>query len=97
MPPPVFHLGKAVVTKIAVDARLCLARGYKRIDLPPGRYIVLQISRDEQYWHDYEHSDGYTYRLTAKDPNNPFYGHRISVWQSDLASGVYGGGEEGWY
>ena len=93
MPPPVHSKGKIITTKIPVSARVCLKRGYKKIEIPPGKYRIMEIWRNEEYWHVQEMSDGYTYRLLPLDANNPYKESRISIWQNDLNDGVYG--EEG--
>jgi hypothetical protein len=49
-----------------------------------------EIWRDMRYLHDYEKSDGYTYRLRAEDKNNPLYGKRLSIWQDDLIRAIEG-------
>jgi hypothetical protein len=43
-----------------------------------------------RYYHDIEHSDGYTYRLKAEDRDNSPNGKRISVWQNDLFDAIEG-------
>ena len=85
MPPPLLNLGNRIHTRSLATARLCLGRGYKRIQLPPGAYHVGEIWRNDKYWHNEEMSDGYTYRLEALDRGNPYFGARISIWQNDLA------------
>ena len=88
MPPPFFRLGIIVTTKIAVPARICLKKGYKRIELPQGRYRVTDVYRNEEGWHVPEMSDGYTYRLQPLDDKSAYWGKKISIWQNDLADGV---------
>jgi len=88
MAPPFFALGEVVITKDEVHGRLCLGKGYRKITLPPGKYTVLENSRNENYWHIAELSDGYTYRIMTADIKNPYRGKRISVWQNDLAYGL---------
>ena len=90
MPPPFFRLGIVVTTKIAVPARICLKKGYRKIALPLGRYRVKAIYRNEEGWHIPELSDGYTYRLQPIDAKSAYSSQRISIWQNDLANGVYG-------
>jgi hypothetical protein len=90
MPPPVYRLGITLRTKVEVSARICLRRGYKKISLSPGQYIVTNTTRNEEYWHNQELSDGYTYRIKAVDSCNPLFGKRISVWQNDLNTAVMG-------
>jgi len=84
VPPPVFQLGRHVVTTSSASARICLKRGYRKAELPPGKYRIVESYRDENYWHDQERSDGYTYRLSAVERTNALYGQRISIWQNDL-------------
>ena len=93
MPPPFFRLGIVVFLRIAVSARICLRKGYRRITLPPGRYLVTDVSRDEEGAHVPELSDGCTYRLRAIDAKSAYSGKRISIWQNDLANGVSGAEE----
>jgi hypothetical protein len=38
MPPPVFQLNQNVVTNVSVPVRTCLKRGYRKAELPPGKY-----------------------------------------------------------
>jgi len=90
MPPPVYRPGITLKTKVAVPARICLKRGYKKTSLPLGQYVITEIARNEEYWHNQELSDGYTYRLKAVDKDNPLCGKRISVWQNDLNDAVVG-------
>ena len=90
MPPPVYRLGIVVKTKAAVPARICLKRGYKKASLSPEKYSITKIARNEEYSHNQELSDGYTYRLKAVDKDNPLYYSRISVWQNDLNDAVMG-------
>lgn len=85
MPPPVFQLGTVIQTKTEVPARLCTKRGgYRKVNLPIGRYRIIEDSRDENFWHDQDYSDGYTYRMHTLDPTSPLKGKRISIWQNDL-------------
>jgi len=88
MAPPFFKMGRKIVIKDEVPSRLCLRKGYKRIMLPPGRYTILDVRRNEEFWHIAELSDGYTYRIMTADSNNPYRGKRISVWQNDLGNGL---------
>ena len=90
MPPPFFELGVMVATKAEVPARICLRKGYRKIELPKGRYVVSEVQRNEDFWHVPEKSDGYTYRLWAVDQQNQYWRERISIWQNDLADAVYG-------
>ncbi len=90
MPPPVYRPGMKLRTKVEVPARICLRRGYRKTPLPSGEYFVTDIGRNEEYWHNQELSDGYTYRLKALDKENPLYGKRISVWQNDLNDAIVG-------
>jgi len=52
--------------------------------LPPGKYHVTENARNEDYGHNVEYSDGYTYRLLALERQNPLCGKRLSIWQNDL-------------
>ncbi len=88
MPPPFFRLGIIVTTKIAVPARVCLKKGYRKIALAPGRYLINEVYRNEEGWHIPELSDGYTYRLQPIDAKSDYSGKRISIWQNDLATGI---------
>ena len=88
MPPPLFGLGRAISTVVSAPARICLRPGYKKIGLPPGRYRIMEIWRDKDYWHCQELSDGYTYRLSCINRHNPYFGKRISIWQNDLADAL---------
>lgn len=90
MSPPVYRLGITLKTKVAVPARICLKRGYKKTSLSLGQYLITEIARNEEYWHNQELSDGYTYRVKAIDRDNPLWGKRISVWQNDLNDAVKG-------
>lgn len=90
MPPPYYILGHAVTTRVAVPARICPGAGYKKIHLPPSKYRIEEVYREEKYWHVPELSDGYTYRLRVIEPANPYYGKRVSIWQNDLADAVCG-------
>jgi len=90
MPPPFYRLGIKLRTKVEVPARICLKRGYKKTSLSPGQYSITEIARNEEFWHNQELSDGYTYRLNAVDKDNPLRNKRISVWQNDLNDAVFG-------
>ena len=108
MPPPYYNLLQTVTTKVAVPARVCQVkredtlpwydfnwgRGYHKISLPIGCYEIREVWRDLRYYHDPEHSDGYTYRLRPIDRDNPLFGKRISVWQNDLDDAIEGFEEE---
>lgn len=111
MAPPIYQLSLTIVTKVEVPTRVSnvkrngespwyefnRAKGYRKVSLPVGRYETREIWRDLRYYHDVEHSDGYTYRLRALDKDNILYGSRISVWQDDLRDAIEGveeGGEE---
>jgi len=88
MPPPVFRFGQIVIARSPVPARLCSGSGWRAIELAPATYRIIEISRREAFRHDSENSDGYTYRLAAR--NGPLRKLRISVWQNDLADAVWG-------
>jgi len=90
MPPPVYNPGTKLETKVAVPARICLSKGYKKTLLPPGQYSITAIARNEEYWHDQELSDGYTYRLEVIGKDNPLNSKRISILQNDLNSAILG-------
>jgi hypothetical protein len=90
MAPPVYRLGTTVNTKVAVPARICLKRGYRKIALPLGSYRIVEVFRNEEGWHIPELSDGYTYRLRPVDAKSDYSGERISIWQNDLADALYG-------
>jgi len=108
MPPPIYSLGIIIKTKVIVSARVCklkndkfspwsdfnLGKGYRKVPLPIGQYEIREVWRDIRYYHDPEHSDGYTYRLRAEDRDNPLSGKRISVWQNDLYDAIEGFDEE---
>lgn len=69
-----------------IAARICLPNGgYRKIELPSGTYLITEIWRDDNFRHDPEKSDGYTYRLAAEIHEK---NQRISVWQNDLIEGV---------
>lgn len=86
MPPPVLSLGSEIKTQVPIAARICLPKGgYRNIELPPGTYLITDIARDDNFRHDPEKSDGYTYRLMGKIDGKI---QRISVWQNDLIEGV---------
>ncbi len=88
MPPPLIPLGKTVVITTEIPVRLCLGKSFKKVKVPPGSYKIIEIWRDENFWHVSEMSDGYTYRIQAENRKNPYYGKRISVWQNDLCDGL---------
>lgn len=108
MPPPIYQLGQTVTTNATVPARVCnikekiispwhaieLGRGYHKVTLPIGHYEIREVWRDVRYYHDLEHSDGYTYRLRALGKENPLYNRRVSVWQNDLYDAIEGCIEE---
>jgi hypothetical protein len=108
MPPPIYSLGIIIKTKVIVSARVCklknekfspwsdfnIGKGYWKILLPIGHYEIRETSRDVRYYHDPEHSDGYTYRLRAIEKENPLYDKRISIWQNGLFNAIEGTEEE---
>jgi len=87
MPPPIYSFFKTVTTVIEVPARICNpkdpkrgvwwrdnhGRGFHKVSLPTGKYEIKEVARDMNYYHEIENSDGYTYRIMAKDKDNPFY------------------------
>jgi len=81
MPPPVFNIGESLIARSPFPARKCLKKGYKKITMPPGKYTIAEIYRNEEYAHVPDMSDGYTYRFYAN-----FEGERtrFSAWQNDL-------------
>jgi len=81
MPPPIFEPGKSLIARSPFPARKCLKKGYKKITMPQDKYTIAEDSRNEEYAHVPDMSDGYTYRFYAN-----FEGERtrFSVWQNDL-------------
>jgi len=90
MPPPVYSPGTRVKTRITVPVRICLKKGYMKTSLPIGQYSIITIVRNEEYWHNQELSDGYTYQLKAARKDNPLYGRWILAWQNDLNDAILG-------
>lgn len=84
MPQPFWQLGTVISTTHETPARRCLSRGYRRIRLPPGRYLIREVWRDNEDWRAPQFSYGYTYRLDVLDETSPHFGCRVSIWQSDL-------------
>jgi hypothetical protein len=88
MAPPFYRLGQVVETRNPTKGRLCLKKGWKPIELPPGKYLIYEIQRNEEYWHIQEMSDGYTYRLKPLAKNSPLNNKPLSIWQNDLLDGI---------
>ncbi len=88
MAPPMFTLNKTIVIKSEVPGRLCLGKSFKKVKVPPGSYKIIEIWRDENFWHMPEMSDGYTYRILTMDLENPYGRKLISVWQNDLCESL---------
>ncbi len=93
MPPPVFRPGSKMKVKTEVPAKIRHMGVWRGCELPPGRYGIKGNLRNEEFWHDQDNNDGYTYTIVALDRDSELYGREFRVLQNDLVDGVYPGDE----
>lgn len=87
MPPPSFIVNQRITLRRSTSGT-DPSQKYKDVIVPPGPYWIRNYKRYEAYRHDFEHSDGYLYRICSASDLREF-----NVWQNSLWEAK---AEEGW-